>query len=316
MTGDTTASDPAAPPLLAILCPVHNEEQTIPLFFEQLQPVLAQIAGRVRVRLVFINNASDDGSIGAVQAVRQELPETYLITLSRNEGYQRAVECGLRNVEADLYVVIDVDCEDPPHMIPQLLAGYEEGYEVVYGERIDRPESWLLKAARNQFYRITRLLADEDSILYMAEFSLIDRAVRDVVIQDQSSFPFIRGSIARSGFRRKAIPYRRELRIHGKSHYNLRRMAIFAVAGILSSTTMPLRLPVYTLPFLLLAYVALGLAALTSAAVWAIPALLVLGLAFLSGTAAFACIYIARIYKNTLGRPNHVIDRRRSMLPP
>jgi dolichol-phosphate mannosyltransferase len=243
-------------------------------------------------------------------------PGVYVATLSNNVGYQRALECGLRTAKGDLLVVIDADCEDPPEMIRDFLAEQEKGFDVVYGERVDRAEGALMKGLRRLFYRVTRALGDDEVVLDMAEFALITSAVRDAMVADANSFPFFRASIGRVGFRRVGLPYKRQSRVAGQTHYNLFRMTTFAVAGILSSTTLFLRLPIYLLPFWILAVAGLGASYLSSGSRASAVMLLVLICGYFGATAAFIAVYIARIYKNSLGRPNYVIDRKLSSLQP
>jgi len=300
--------------LLTILCPVYNEEAVVLLFFERIRPVLAKLSERYSVDLVFLNNASTDRTLDAIEKVRQSWPATYVITTSRNVGYHASLECGLRNARGDLLVFIDVDCEDPPEMILDFAEKHEQGYDIVYGERVDREEPGLLKGARKLFYRLLHIVADEEIILDMAEFSLFTREVRDAIIQENSSFPFLRASIGRVGFRRAAIPFKRRKRIAGTSHYNLLRLAIFAIAGILSSSTLFLRLPIYLLPLCLVALAGLGVAYIqTHSPAFALAGVLIFA-AYVCGTIAFTALYVARTYKNSLHRPNAFIDHSRSVL--
>jgi polyisoprenyl-phosphate glycosyltransferase len=302
-------------PAIAIIVPVHNEESVVPLFFGRMKAVVDELSARFVPSLTFVNNASSDNTVGVIRELAREHPFVSLLSLSKNVGYQRAIEFGLRNADGDLFVFIDVDCEDPPEMILAFTRAHEDGYDVVYGERVDRVEPAVLKALRKLFYRITRAVADEEVILDMAEFSLMTREVRDAIIQDSSSFPFIRASIGRVGFRRRGIPYRREKRIAGETHYNLWGMTIFAVGGILSSSTVLLRLPLYLLPIwgAIMAVLAWWMAAGGGAT--ALAALLFCGFVYPSLTIAFIAVYLARVYKNTLGRPNAILDTRNSILP-
>jgi dolichol-phosphate mannosyltransferase len=302
-------------PVLAILCPVHNEQAVVPLFFARILPVLRELAG-YQARLVFLNNASTDETLAAIARLSAEWPQTFVISMSRNVGYQASLECGVRHVAADVYAIIDVDCEDPPEMIAQFVRHHEAGFDIVYGERVDRPEPRLLKSARKFFYRVLQKIADEDIVLDMAEFSLFSREVRDAIIDDRSSFPFLRASISRVGFRRLAIPFTRQRRIAGEAHYNLLGMSIFAVAGLLASSTLLLRLPVYLLPFWVLALAGLGIWAVAAHSAWVALAGVLLFAAYVGAAIAFTALYVARAYKNGLQRPNAVIDRRLSMLPP
>src|SRR5262249_31912815 len=109
-------------------------------------------------------------------------------------------------LDGDIYVIIDADCEDPPEMIETFVSAYEEGYDIAYGERVDRAEPRLLKRARHFFYRLMRAVADDEVLLDMAEVSLITREVRDAVVADRTSFPFIRASIGASGSDAAAFP--------------------------------------------------------------------------------------------------------------
>ncbi len=301
--------------IITILVPVYNEESVIPLFFGRLEPVLRELSAQhYTPHVVFLNNASTDRSLEAIAAIRQQRRDIYVISLAKNVGYQRSLESGLRNTTGDLFVFIDVDCEDPPEMILDFVKQHSQGYDIVYGERVDRIEVAPIKFLRKVFYRVLRVTADEDIILDMAEFSLMTNEVREAIVQDCSSFPFIRASIGRVGFKRKGIPYRRDRRIAGETHYNLRGMVIFAVAGLLSASTVLLRASVYCLPLWLLAIVTLGILSSFWQVPWAFTWLVVLGFAYCGSVLSFLSMYLARVYKNTLGRPNAFIDQKRSIL--
>ena len=299
---------------LEVICPVRNEEAVVPLFFERITKVFEQLAGRYVCRLVFIDNASTDNT----QAIVRELCAKYdwvaLVVMSRNFGYQCSVECGLRTCDADMSAIIDVDCEDPPELLLEFVRHSEQGFDVVYGERADREESRLLKFLRKFYYRFTSATADEHFILDMAEFCLITRTVRDAILKDASSFPFIRASIGRVGFEVKNVPYKRHKRISGETHYNIWRMWVFAVSGILSSSTLWLRLPMYVFPFWLVSSCALMVAALvTEKYVYAMVACAA-SLTFLVFISVGISVYLARVYKNSLRRPNFYINPRKSVL--
>jgi dolichol-phosphate mannosyltransferase len=303
-------------PLITILCPVYNEDRVVPLFFARIQPVIEKLAEHYAVHLLFLNNASNDGTPQEIEKIREVWPATYFITMSRNVGYHASLECGLKNAVGDLFVFIDVDCEDPPEMILEFVEKYEQGYDIVYGERVDRAESKAMKKARKFFYRLLRAVADEEILLDMAEFSLFTREVRDAVLNENTSFPFLRASIARVGFRRAAIPFKREKRVAGNTHYNLIKMSVFAVAGILSASTLFLRLPIYLLPVWFLSLFLLSVGYVSTHSPWMIVAAFLLFAAYTGTTMAFTAMYVARVYKNGLHRPNAFIDRSRSVLQP
>jgi polyisoprenyl-phosphate glycosyltransferase len=300
---------------LAVLCPVYNEDVAIPLFLDRSMALFARLKNRCDPALYFIDNGCTDGSLEAIREAHSRHPNVFVLVLSRNFGYQCALRVGLQCIDADIYVMIDVDCEDPPEMIEQFYSEYEAGYDIVYGERVDRPENFLLRGTRKLFYRIVRSVADDDVILNMAEFSLITAEVRDAVIDEVTSFPFLRAAIARVGFRRKNIPYRRHRRVAGETHYNLLGMTVFAVAGILSASTLGLRIPAYAFPFWAVGMAGIALASAIRPSPWHVPALLTLGFLFIGFTTMTSGLYVARTYKNALFRPNGIVRRSLSILP-
>lgn len=298
---------------LAVICPVYNEGKALEYFFGRFAAMHAELSKLIDCELVFVNNASTDDTYGEIQRLRARWPWVSVITHSRNFGYQASVLCGIKRVEADLYVVIDVDCEDPPELIPGFVAKWREGYDLVYGQRISRPEHFLVVAARRLFYLGTRMIADSDFILYMAEFSLFSRRIREHVISHQSTFPFVRSDLAYAGFRRWPVPYARERRRFGRTHYNFRGMFRFAVAGLLSASTFPLRAIAYLgLPLALLDFF-YSVASLFGFGP-KIGAVVALNLAFFAGSLGFLAIYLARVSKDVVGRPMFIVDESKTFL--
>ncbi|MFZ5477947.1 MAG: glycosyltransferase family 2 protein [Myxococcota bacterium] len=297
---------------LSVICPVHNEEACVEIFHRRVVAALAPLGDRYDWELVFMNNRSTDATAELVRGIRDRDPNVHLLTLSRNCGYQASIATGLRYVDGDATVIIDVDCEDPPEMIPRFVEAWERGSDVVYGERKNRPEPRLLIAARRTFYRLMRFVADSDITLDMAEFSLFDRAVREALLTPRDTFPFLRSELAHVGFQRTAIPYDRQPRAAGVTHYNVWSMTRFAVAGILSSSTLPLRMPLYTLPAVLLVNVGTWIAAVFGGWEGAVPTLLAVDLTWLCTAVSFLALYIARDYRNSIARPVGIIDWARS----
>jgi glycosyltransferase involved in cell wall biosynthesis len=301
-------------PLVSILCPVYNEEPTVPLFYERLNAALAPLAGRFDFEILFSDNRSTDRTVEKVLELRAKDPRVQLLSLSRNFGYQHSIVAALRQAAGDAMCVIDADCEDPPEMIVTFIGHWQEGYDVVYGVRERREEPFAITWLRRLFYRINKGIADSDILLDMAEFCMITADVRDAVVANRSTFPFVRAEIAHYGFRRKGIHYDRQRRIAGRSHYSLYGMWRFAVAGILSSTTVPLRIPLYLLPPLVLVN-ALGFwAEVTGRWPWGFELLVMADLLYLAFGFAFLALYTARNYRNVVARPVAVVDWNRSAL--
>lgn len=300
--------------LISIVCPVYNEQEAIPLFYDRLERALSQLRARYEFEILFTNNRSTDKTLEVLRAIREDDPKTQVLTLSRNFGYQASLQAGLSYARGDAMIAIDVDCEDPPELLETFIEKWEEGYDIVYGIRQDREEWWPLKKARNLFYRTLRAFADMDVVLYMAEFALIGSNVRDAIINNQNTFPFLRSEIGYAGFSRFGIPYRRQARTAGKTHYNLARMTTFAIGGILTSSTFLMRLAAYTWPAIALFSLALlGIDAARGSEKgfrFAVVGLLLYISFFLMAYG----LYVARIYKNGIGRPVFIVDLKRSYL--
>ena len=300
--------------LLTVVIPVFNEAKVIPLFFSRIQPVLAKIEKNYRVNLLFLNNASTDKSFEVISEIRRNFKFVHLITMSSNVGYQKSIECGLRNAKGDIFVVIDVDCEDPPEMILQFVDHYEKGFDLVYGLRADRSENKIMKLCRKFFYHIVHRVSDDEILLYMAEFALLTSEVRDATIASLDSFPFLRSSMARVGFNRIGISYKRQPRIAGSTHFNFYGMTVFAIASILSSTTLPLRFPLYFMPWWTLGSISSVWAYFISGTYFYLLFLTIISCLYIGGALSAIALYLARTYKNGLQRPNYFIHHRYSFL--
>lgn len=291
--------------LVSIICAVHNEEKTIPLFYKRLQSVINDL--EYDFEIIFTNNCSTDNTLPILQNLMAQDASIKVLTFSRNFGYQCSVQAGMTHARGDCIITIDVDCEDPPELIPTFLAKWEEGYDIVYGIRNNRPESRLLIGMRNLFYRILRFTADTEIILNMAEFGLIANYVRDGIVNNTNTFPFLRTEIAYAGYKRFGVNYDREKRIAGETHYNFWRMAIFAIGGILSSSTFPFRLAVFFFPIFALFNLVLFVADLYSGGGY-FKFLCVADFLYLGLLLTTHGIYLARIYKNGLGRPLYIVN--------
>ncbi len=300
--------------LVSIVCPVFNEEVSLPIFYERVQKALAPLRGSYDFELIFTNNRSTDATLTVLGELRERDGEVQFLTFSRNFGYQASLLAGIQPAAGEAVIIIDVDCEDPPELIPAFLDSWEQGYDVVYGRRDKRHEPKWLHLIRKGFYRLNRLVADSDIILDMAEFFLITPPVRDAIVANASTFPFLRSEVAFVGFSITGIPYERQKRAAGESHYNLLSATRFAIGGILSSTTLPLRLAAYLFfPLAVLDGVLLALS-IGAGRPGAFQLLMASNFLYLTFFVAALCIYQARIYKNVVQRPRYIVDWRQSRL--
>jgi dolichol-phosphate mannosyltransferase len=299
---------------ISIVSPVFNEELTVRPFYERLVAALAPVSDRYEFEIIFTNNRSSDRTAERVLELRAADPRVQLLTLSRNFGYQSSMLAGIRQASGEAICLIDADGEDPPAMLVDFLRHWEEGYDIVYGIRDRRAEPLPVTWMRKIFYRVNKLIADSDILVDVAEFSLFSADVRDAVASGVSTFPFLRAEIAHYGFRRLGIRYNRQPRLGGTSHFNFYGMARFAVAGILSSTTVPLRIALYLLPPIF-ALDAIGFW-LEASGRWSFgfEMLVMVDLLYLCTVLAIVALYTARNYRNVIARPQAVVDWRLSAL--
>tara|TARA_B100000519_G_C14259930_1_gene447148 strand:+ start:5438 stop:6382 length:945 start_codon:yes stop_codon:yes gene_type:complete len=312
MNSVDTIKKPEKKKIISIICPVFNEEESIPIFFDRIIKVFDSLKSKYNFELLFTNNRSTDNSLEIIKNYQKADSRIKVLTLSKNFGYQSSVLSGLKYSQGDAIFIIDVDCEDPPELLPDFIKKWEDGNDVVYGIRGKRQESIVLQMMRKLFYRLNKLISDNEVILDMAEFSLFTSNVRDLILENNNTFPFIRTEIAYIGLTRASISYDREKRVAGKSNYNFIQMFPFALAGLMTSSTFFLRLPIYMLPLIITLYTLLiFIPGITFSNIAYI--IFVSSSIYIMTFLAVACLYIARIYHNNVRRPLYIIDWKNSV---
>jgi glycosyltransferase involved in cell wall biosynthesis len=297
---------------LAVIVPVHNELGNIAPFYERTRAVLESLQG-ASWQVVFVNDGSTDASLERICEIRARDDRVKVISLSRNFGYHAVLLAGLSLVAADRYAMIDVDCEDPPELLLDFHAAIEGGADIAYGIRSNRVEPAFVTFFRRLFYYLNRGIADSDIVLWMAEFAMISRQVRDAILAPHTTYVLLRAELGYVGFVRVGIPYVRGVRTSGKTHYNFLKMTRFAVSGFLASSTFPLRLILYVavvagLVFPLVVLLAgLGPGSIASLASVATFYFALLALSTIA-------LYLARTYKNGVARPVFIVDKNRTYL--
>jgi glycosyltransferase involved in cell wall biosynthesis len=297
---------------LAVIVPVHNELGNIAPFYERARLVLESVPG-MPWQMVFVNDGSTDGSLERICELRARDERVKVISLSRNFGYHAVLLAGLSLVAADRYAMIDVDCEDPPELLLEFHRAIEGGADVAYGIRSNRIEPVLVTFFRRLFYYLNKGIADSDIVLWMAEFAMITRQVRDAILAPHTTYVFLRAELGYVGFVRVGVPYVRGVRMSGKTHYNFFNMTRFAVSGFLASSTFPLRLILYlavVVGILFPLLVALG--GLGSAAIASLASIATFYFALIA--LSTIALYLARTYKNGVSRPVFIVDKNRTYL--
>jgi glycosyltransferase involved in cell wall biosynthesis len=230
---------------LSLIVPVFNEAETVGLFLDRVTQVFAGHP-EVRVEIVFINDGSSDETLDCLLACQQRDGRVRIVDLSRNFGKEAAMTAGLKAAKGDVVVPIDVDLQDPPELILEMLAKWREGYEVVLGRRANRDsDSWAKRASANWFYRIHNKIADPKLPENVGDFRLMDRAVIEALNELPESRRFMKGLFAWVGFRTAYVEYARPERVAGTTKFNGWRLWNFALEGVTSFSTDPLRIWTY-----------------------------------------------------------------------
>ncbi len=228
----------------SVVIPVYNEEAVIPETYHRLTKVMESIDAPYE--LLFINDGSRDRTGEIIIALAEADERIKLLDFSRNFGHQIAITAGMDYARGDAIVIIDGDLQDPPELIPQMIAKWQEGYEVVYAKRSQRKGETLFKKwTAALFYRLLGVLAEISIPLDTGDFRLIDRKVCDALCSIRERNRFVRGLVSWVGFRQTAIEYIREERFAGESKYPLKKMLRFSMDGITSFSHKPLKLATY-----------------------------------------------------------------------
>lgn len=303
-------------PFVSLVVPVFNEAAVLPLLLPRLRTCLDALAGGGEI--CFVNDGSEDGSAAYLGAASRSDPRITVLDLSRNFGHSIAITAGLDHVRGDAVVVMDCDLQDPPELIPQMVALYRQGFDVVHGRRrTRRGESPFKRATARLFYWTLRLVADRSPEPHVGEFRLMSRQVVDALQALRERHRLVRGLVAWVGFRQTVIDFERPERAAGTTKYPLVKMVRLAWDGMTSLSAAPLR--VATL---------LGMAALLCGVAYAGVAIyvgyvqgrgvpgwtsLVIVNIFFSGV-VLVCLglvgeYVARIFEEVKGRPLYFVRR-------
>lgn len=231
--------------LLSFLIPVFNEEETIEVFLDAVDRQLAGTSD-FTVEYVFINDGSRDQTWNILTALQRTRSDLVIVDLTRNFGKEAAMSAGIEIVSGDVVVPIDVDLQDPPELVPSMVEAWRRGADVVLARRADRSkDSWLKRKSANWFYRFHNFVASPKIPENVGDFRLMDRAVVDALKSLPESRRFMKGLFAWVGYPTVVLDYTREERVAGVSKFNTWKLWNFALEGITSFSTAPLRVWTY-----------------------------------------------------------------------
>lgn len=228
--------------LISILIPCYNEAQSLPL----LIPKLDDIANNLKQydwEFLCVNDGSKDNTLEVLRELRQTHNRVNYIDLSRNYGKENAMLAGFDYVKGDCMVIMDADLQHPPHVILQMLKKWEEGYDDVYASRLTRgKESWLRKKLSLLYYRILQRSTRLEVLPNVGDFRLLDRRCINALKQLRENNRYTKGMYCYIGFKKTYVTFETEDRIAGESSMNYKTLINLAIEGILSYTTVPLRI--------------------------------------------------------------------------
>lgn len=225
---------------LSIVVPVYNEALNIDRFFQRLNTVLDSLS--MHYEIICVNDGSTDGTLERLIGYHQRNPLTKILSLSRNFGKEIALSAGIDYAQGKAVIPIDADLQDPPELIKELIGKWREGFDVVYATRRTRQdESWVKRMTANLFYRTVNYLTEIPIPHNTGDFRLLDRRVVDLLSKLPERTRFMKGLFSWVGFKQTAILYDREGRHAGKTKWNYWGLWNFAIDGITSFSSLPLR---------------------------------------------------------------------------
>jgi dolichol-phosphate mannosyltransferase len=305
----------ASPYRISLVVPVYNESAGLRAFHERAVKALAALPG-ASFEIVYVDDGSADDSFAQLARFAADDARVCVVKLSRNFGHQIAITAGLDRARGDCVVVIDADLQDPPEVIARMVEKWREGFDVVYGVRTRRRGDGVMKrVTASAFYRLLDRITGIDIPRNAGDFRLMSRRAQGELNQLREKDRFVRGLVAWIGFRQAGVAYERDERYAGETKYPLRKMVMFALDGITSFSSAPLKLATWLgyatslLAFLYLASVFVQRFLGMTVPGWAT---IMVALLFLGGV-QLICLgiigeYLGRVFNEIKPRPIYVVD--------
>jgi len=299
---------------ISIIVPIYNSAEFMNALTDAIEA--ERIKNDWNLELLLIDDGSRDNSYSKIKELTLRFPYIKGFKLSRNFGHQIAVKTGLSHCTGDYIAIIDDDLQDPPALLPGFFKYLDAGYEVAYGVRKKRKESFFKRLSYDAFYRLLKQLSNTDIPLDSGDFCVMTRKVVQNMLKLQEKNPFLRGIRAWVGFKQIGVTYERQARIAGESGYTLKKLFKIALDGIFSFSSVPIRLITLSgflgLVFALLYSVYILYGAIVTGIEAKGFASLVILISFFSSL-MLICIgiigeYVVRIYDEVRNRPFVIID--------
>jgi dolichol-phosphate mannosyltransferase len=298
----------------SVIVPVFNELDNLDELYRRVLAVMSAAGGTWE--LIFVDDGSTDGSTERIRALAAQDGRVHPVIFARNFGHQVAITAGWDYARGEAVVIMDADLQDPPEVIPQLIARWREGYEVVYAVRAGREgETWFKRTTAALFYRLIYRITDVKIPMDTGDFRLLDRKVVEVLKKMRERHRFPRGMAAWVGFRQIGVEYQRAVRFSGETKYPFRRMFRLAVNAITGFSYFPLQLATYfgfiSAGLSIVAIPVVMVMRLTGSQAFIGQATTLIAVLFLGGVQLISLgvlgEYIGRLYDEAKGRPLYVV---------
>jgi len=303
-------------PSISVVAPAYNEQEVIAEFHQRVSAVLMSLGSPYEI--VLVNDGSRDATLAILHDLQAADPNVTVVDLSRNFGKEIALTAGLDHSSGDVVVVLDADLQDPPERIPEMLEGWYEGYDIVYGTRAQRVgETWLKKLTAKGFYHVIQKVSRVSIPRDTGDFRLMTRRAVDEMKRLREEHRFMKGLFAWIGFPSKSFLYSRDARAAGNTKWSYWKLWNLALEGITSFTIAPLKVATYlglAVAFLSLvfAFVIVWKTLVFGDPVRGYPSLMVAVL-FLGGVQLMSIgvlgEYIGRIFNEVKRRPLYLVNR-------
>lgn len=229
---------------ISLVIPCHNEEEAIPVFLSTVAPIMD--ATGLDYEMVFVDDGSRDATVPTLIGFSHQFPQIRLVELSRNFGKEAAMTAGFTYASGDAIIPMDADLQDPPELIPEMIAKWQEGYKVVHAVRRSREtDSWAKRNTAKAFYRLMEDITDVKIPSNCGDYRLMDRAVVNAILSFPERNRFMKGIMAAAGFKAAQVEYDRPERAAGETKFNFWKLWNFALDGITGFSTVPLRVWTY-----------------------------------------------------------------------
>lgn len=231
--------------MASLIVPVYNESEAVSAFVKAANRVFSDLSN-VKLEIIFVNDGSTDDTLTKLLSLQRQNAWIRIVDLSRNFGKEAALTAGLDSALGHVIIPIDVDLQDPPELIPQMIEKWREGFDVVLGKRVNRnSDSWAKRQSASLFYRLHNKISEPKIPVNVGDYRLMDRVVVDSLSNLNESRRFMKGLFAWVGFKTTELEYARPERVAGCTKFNGWRLWNFALEGITSFSTDPLRIWTY-----------------------------------------------------------------------